>query len=251
MRDGRALATPGAIEAFRAHAVEAYPCEALGFINPWGHYERLRNVAREPTKHAVPDKNQLGLLIAKGNVRALCHSHPGGPDCPSELDARTQQDMDLPFVICSTNGQATTEPFCWGDDLLDTRPLVGRTFRHLTDDCYALIRAYWLLTHGVLLPDFPRGWEWWGKGYGGETDLYRRFFGEAGFHQIDAADARPGDVWMAAVRSDMPNHAGVFQENGLALHHPSSGLPHDPTRLSRREPLARWNPYIVQWVRRP
>jgi cell wall-associated NlpC family hydrolase len=250
--DGRALMTPGSIEALRDHALAAYPAECVGFVDSGGIYHRLDNRAADPRQFAVPDHRLISDLIASGQIRALCHSHPGGPDCPSQMDMRTQAELDIPFVIIATNGQACAEPFAWGDQIDDQRPLIGRPFRHGVDDCYAMIRAWWRRERGVILPDFARQWEWWGRdaAEGVERDLYRRHFRDAGFYEIAPSEASEGDVWLASIRSDVPNHAGVYLSDGLALHHAALAHAFDPSRLSRRDPIARWLPYITHWLRR-
>lgn len=156
----------------------------------------------------------------------------------------------MPFVIICTNGEACTKPFVWGDSVIDDRPILGRSFRHGVNDCYDHLRALFLRSHDILLPQFARGWEWWLPGYKGRTDLYRQGFADAGFCEVNSGEPQPGDVWLAAVRSDTPNHAGVYLGNGLCSHHPSSGLAYDPTRISKREPVIRWARYITHWVRR-
>lgn len=240
----------GALEDWRAHAQAEYPREAVGYVDSFGSYHRMRNIAQDQTRHAVPDPRALTELLQLGIIALLCHTHPDGPDCPSEQDMRSQAELDLPFGIMSTNGQACAEPFCWGDGITDEAPLVGRSFRHGVRDCYALCRDWYLAEHGVRLPDYPRGWEWWGGEYRGEADLYQRFFRDAGFEPIDRRDVRPGDAWLAAVRSPVPNHAGVYLDGGLTIHHPSSGLAYDPNRLSKIEPVARWFPFVTHWLRR-
>lgn len=248
--DGQPLALPGAIEEFAAHAVESYPNECVGFFDTDGIYHKLQNLSVEPTKHAVPPAKVVASLLANDKIAALCHSHPDGPDCPSELDMRSQEEMYLPYSIIATNGQACAKPFVWGDTLVDDRPILGRPFRHGVNDCYDLLRALFLRSHEILLPQFARGWEWWLPSYEGETDLYRRGFAEAGFNEVSQTDPKPGDVWLAAVRSKVPNHAGVYLGDGLCVHHPSSGLAYDPVRVSKREPVVRWVPYITHWLRR-
>lgn len=252
--DGTPLAEPAAARALREHALDAYPQECLGYIDQAGRYHQLRNMADEPEKHAVPDKRVLSGLLHRGQLRALCHSHPDGHDCPSEADGRAQLELEVPFIIVATNGQATALPFAFGDQLLDDAPIPGRPFRHYVQDCYKTMRIWWFRERGELLPEFPRNWEWWLPGVPGEKDLYRRYFEECGFHRIDRAQVRHGDVWLAAVRSSVPNHAGIYLDGGLALHHPTSGLAYDPMRLSKREPIARWLPFIRGagecWLRR-
>lgn len=253
--DGSPLLSEKAAEMLREHALGAYPGEALGAILADGSYMPLTNVSPEPERSAFAGPGVIADLMIRGELRAYCHSHPDGPDCPSETDSRSQLEMEVPFILVSTNGQATSEPFAWGDQLLDDRDLVGRPFRHLVDDCYAMIRACFRVYHNTELPEYPRNWEWWSEETAGEKDLYRRYFADAGFTQIDQSEVRAGDVWLAVVgrdatRSNTPNHAGYVLDAGLTLHHPSSGLPYDPQRLSKREPLARWLPYVSHWLRK-
>jgi cell wall-associated NlpC family hydrolase len=163
---------------------------------------------------------------------------------------RSQVELEVPWIICSATETASLPPFAWGDQLEDPAPLVGRPFRHGVTDCYAAIRAWGQRERGVLLPDYPRQWEWWLEGVNGDKDMYRRNFADAGFREIDASEVRVGDVWLAQVRSPVPNHGGVYIGDGLAYHHPSSLLASDPTRLSKREPIARWQRHITHWLRR-
>lgn len=247
--DGSRLMSPKAIEELREHAVRMFPCEALGYVQPDGSYAPLPNVSPDPTRSAYAEARVMAELVSSGRLRAYCHSHPCGPDCPSENDMRAQVELEVPFVIVSANEGASSAPFAWGDQLLDDDPLVGRQFRHGVRDCYAVIRLWYLRETGTLLPDYPRNWNWWLDDTPGDKDIYRRYFADAGFYAIDRSQARPGDAWLAAVRSTVPNHAGVLVGDGLALHHPSSGLPYDPSRLSKRDPIARWTPYVTHWVR--
>lgn len=248
--DGTPLCASEAINDMAAHALDQYPEESIGYLDRGGRYVALENVSPDPLLFALPRASSIAAAMHRGDFRALCHSHPGGPDCPSEADMRAQHEMAAPFVIVSTNGQACAPAFAWGDELLDDEPLVGRQFRHGVRDCYALVRVWWFRRTGERLPDYPRNWEWWLDPTPGEKDLYRRYFADAGFREIDRDEARPGDCWLAAIRSDVPNHAGVYLDEGLALHHPSSGLANDPMRLSKRESIARWTPWITHWVRR-
>lgn len=250
LADGTPLMTAEAVEMLREHALRDHPQEALGYVQADGSYVPLPNVSPDAERSAFIETSRMAALISSGQLRALCHSHPGGPDCPSENDMRAQVELEVPFVIVSTNGEASTPPFAWGDQLLDDRELIGLPFRHAVDDCYALIRRWWLQERGVLLPDYARNWEWWLDKTPGEKDLYRRYFADAGFREVDRSAPREGDVWLAAIRSEVPNHAGVYLDGGLALHHPSSGLPYDPMRLSKRDSIARWTPYITHWLRR-
>ncbi|WP_306168829.1 NlpC/P60 family protein [Halomonas sp. MMSF_3323] len=225
----------------RAEALAAYPNEAVWLITDHG-CRQVANVADAPRTTFAIAKRDMAAATAQG-LRAIVHSHPDYPDCPSEADMRGQIASGVPWGIVATDGNATTPVRWWGGG--DRPELIGRGFVHGVTDCYALIRDYYAMELGIDLPEFPRSWEWWLKG----QDLYRQGFEQAGFRVIEADKAMPGDMWFAQLRSDVPNHGGVLVENGLCLHHPSGRHPVDPTRLSRRDPAARWLPYITHWLR--
>lgn len=229
-------------DQLRAEAIEAYPNEAVWLITP-GECRRVRNVASNPSATFRVDKRTMAAAVKRG-LLAVVHSHPDGPDCPSEADMNGQLASGVPWGIISTNGEGCLPPFWWGDDV-PREPLIGRPFRHGVTDCYALIRDYYRLELGIVLPEYPRDWEWWLSG----GDLYRQGFASAGFRVIDQAEAREGDMWWSQIRSPVPNHGGVYLGNGLILHHKTARLEADATRLSLREPIGRWMPYITTWLR--
>lgn len=238
--------TPDQMIEFQRHAVEAFPNEAVGMLTVAG-YVRLDNVAESPTTHARPDDRFFAAYEA-GEVLAFCHSHPGGPNCPSAADMRAQMQWDIPFWIVATNGEGCLEPFCWGTD---ERPaLKKRPFRHGVTDCYSLIRDFYFL-NGIDIPEFPRNWDWWAAG----ENLYEENFRRAGFVEVPASQARDGDVllfsvrWSRATSVDVINHGGVFIQNGLLLHHVASREPWDPFALSGTQPLGRWASRLTKVVR--
>lgn len=245
---------PDIIAAIRQHAIVEFPKESCGFVTPDG-YRPCRNVAENPEADFAISPEEY---LAAGTVLAVVHSHPNGPVFPSAFDMRGQIDMAVPWGLVATNGEIASVPFFWGDGV-PIPPLVGRDFRHGpsgTDglgDCYAVIKDGFAVGRGGMaaqgvtghwpfdpigLPEFPRDDEWWTKG----GDLYRDGFQVAGFSRIGIEDARPGDVFLAQIRSPVPNHGGLYLGDGLILHHLAS-------RLSRREPIGGWLKYVVMVLR--
>lgn len=247
--DGSPFCSGIEIESIKQHALRDYPNECYGILTDVG-YKPLENISPSPKTSAWSDGVELTKYLASGNLRALVHSHPDGPNAPSEADMRGQEELDAPWIIVSTNGSACLEPFIWGDSLRDERDLVGRKFQHGVDDCYALIRAWYKQERDTLLGDYPRNWEWWIESTQGEKNLYEKYFSNEGFTSVDSSTMEVGDVWLATIRSKVPNHAGIYIGGGLMIHHPSSDLAYDPRRLSKREPIARWERHITHWLRR-
>lgn len=238
------MITPALTCAIQAHALAAYPEEACGVIKN-DAYLRCRNVAadrRESFRIAV---KRLASLMP---FEAIVHSHPDGPNCPSADDMRQQVATGVPWILVSTDGQNCTPPFVFGDGT-PIPTLIGRGFRHGVTDCYALIRDAFRLNRGIVLPEFPRDWEWWQQG----GDLYRDGFAAAGLRRLtESEQPAPWDVFLAQTpKSPVPNHGGIYLGNGEILHHLTARHPVDPTRLSAREPGSRWQAYVTHWLRYP
>lgn len=229
-------------EQIEREALAAYPNEAVWLITP-GECRKVKNIAAEPTQTFRVDKRTMAAAVKRG-LLAVVHSHPDFPACPSAADMRGQMASGVPWGIVATDGE-TCSPLCWWGGDTPVAPLLERGFIHGVQDCYSLIRDYYRLELGIALPDYPRDWEWWRNG----QNLYLDGVESAGFRPIEQSEARPGDMWFAQLRSPVPSHGGVLLEHGLVLHHPSADLPVDPSRLSRREPIARWLPHIVRWYR--
>lgn len=222
------------------HMAAAYPREGCGLI-VHGAFIPIENTAEDNDEFAMPGDT----LLRYPHIEAVIHSHPEGPDAPSEADIRGQMNMNVPWGLCVVSpDKEVSRPWYWGTDEF-TPPFIGREFRHGPSgsdgrgDCYALIRDWYRLERGIVLPEFPRSDNWWENG----QNLYAEHFKEAGFKEIPASDVRDGDVFFMKVLSARENHAGILTDNcQLILHHLSG-------RLSRKEPMGRWNKFIERWVR--
>jgi cell wall-associated NlpC family hydrolase len=155
--------------------------------------------------------------------------------------------MAMPWAICAYDDNYT-EVFWFGDEA-PVPPLVGRGFRHGVTDCYSLIRDFYRTVHHIMLPEFPRNWEWWKDE---ATPLYLTGFTVAGFHEVSVNDILPGDVFIATVGGrtiKSANHAGVYLGNGLILHHTAGRTGFNPFKLSTVESGASWLDLITKVVR--
>lgn len=235
---------PDVIAAIRADARARYPEEACGAVTPNG-YLPLPNLAAE-RRTSFDCRAGCDELQMAGQLLAVVHSHPDGPEAPSAMDIASQRTMDVPWGLVMTDGAVTSVPFFWGD-CLEPPPLLGREFRHGpsgTDgkgDCGALVRDWYRLERAILVPDFPRADNWW-KQPG--QDLYAQHYAEAGFKLANRDEPEVGDLALIQWRSvDVANHAGIYVGGGLLMHHLSG-------RLSRREPIGPWMKHVRLWLRR-
>lgn len=223
------------IEDIRSDALQAMPRESCGIVTE-GRYVRCHNAHEDPEQAFRIAAAQYWWISHGSGIQAIVHSHPHGPDHPTIEDMRGQIASGVPWgIVCVTAGSAL-EPFFWGDGV-PIPDLVGRPFRHGVTDCYSLVRDWYRMERGVVLPEYPRDHYWWDRGY----DLYRQHFAEAGFVEI-AAPELPGDIVIGRVLGPVENHAAVYLGDGLILHHLAG-------RLSRREPLGPWRRFATLYLR--
>jgi cell wall-associated NlpC family hydrolase len=225
---------PEVIRAMQDHAVRAYPAESCGLVIA-GAYVPCANLrAGEADAFRI---DEAFYAIHEAEVEAVIHSHPNGPTCPTGPDMAGQIGTGKIWGIVPCQDGVAGRPLFWGDYRLED-PLLERPFIHGVTDCYGLIRSWYWQQRKLLLPEFPRGQDWWKD----KADLYRDGYEKAGFIRIEEHQVRFGDVFLGQVRSPVPNHGGILLENGLVLHH----LDH---RLSAREPVEPYRKYITHWLR--
>lgn len=235
------------------HAKAEYPKECCGLVIDgyiengvvFGDYVRMSNVHQDPTNSFAMSKSERIPYLHR--ITALVHSHPDWHPAPSAADMTGQMNMAIPWIILSTNGSNCTAPFAFGDELGDI-DLEDRPFRHGVTDCFDGIRDYYKQKKGIILPNFARDWEWWNDG----QDLYSKGFEKAGFKLIETPEIRdiarliePDDVFILSMRSNVPNHGGIYLGDGLIYHHLGSERagPYSPKHRSTIESAMRWMDY--------
>lgn len=229
------------IDQLQQYCISQYPKEAIVAIYDYG-IEYIENVHDDPENNfkIAPEKF---IEIEEKGVRAILHSHPDAGLYPTKSDMIAQISCGVPFGIIVTDGKDATKPIWFGDQV-EKAPLIGRGFTYGVYDCYSCVRDYYYHA-GLILPDFPRDWEWWLH----DENMYLDNFQSAGFHEIQQSDLEPGDSMLFSIRSKVPNHAAVYLGDNMMLHHLGSQLPVDLARLSRREPVTRWVKHVTHWLR--
>lgn len=225
--------------AIAAHAREAYPHECCGLVVS-DRYVRMRNIAADPRREFAMEP--AALLPAE--VRAVVHSHPDGPAWPSAHDMRQQIASGLPWGLVTVSGGRVSPVLWWGPGV-PIPPLLGRIYRPGPSgsdgrgDCYAIIRDWYAVARGIVLPDYPRDPEWERSG----GNMYLDNFADAGFREVPAGEAREGDVVLARLAAPVPNHGGVVLPDGRVLHHLREKLSTDVDRLGR------WSRFVTHTLR--
>jgi len=205
----------------RKHAMREFPKESCGLITSYG-YIPCRNKAEKPEDHFEISWEEISPH--ESNILAYVHSHKWNSQGPGKSDMQGQIQTRVPWGIILCSGEATKGPFYWGD-MLDPPPLLNREFRHGpsgTDgrgDCYALIKDWYKINRGIIIPEFPRDDYWWKRPKEENDNLYMTGFKKAGFEQV-SGDPEIGDVILMQDRDlAVVNHAGVYIGNNIVMHH--------------------------------
>lgn len=229
----------------KEYLTSEYPQEGCGLIVKYAGFVPCENIADTPTK-----RFQISRKIKKeyeGRILAVIHSHPDGLQCPSASDMWGQMETQIPWGIARTMAQGCGDLFWYGDQVKKA-PLVGRGFRHGVTDCYGLIRDWYAEAKNIKLKDFPRNWQWWQSE---SQNLYEDNLKKGGFRKLLSKEKpQIGDICYLKIRSKVVNHAAVLTEPGIILHHFGGvASEYEPTKLSVREPVGRWQKYIECWIR--
>lgn len=224
------------------HTKAEYPKECCGLIID-GIYHPCINIAPNPMDNFEIDPQEFVKLSEFGEIWAIVHSHPNGNAEPSEVDKAQMGLHGVDWVICSygvhSDGQEYSEIKRHKPTSYQS-PLVGREYHHGVQDCYSLVRDYYMRELNITLPDFKRIDAWWEDE--SHEPLYENNFEQAGFVQIDPksdfSQLQKHDVILCRVgRTYHINHALVYlgdyqlqsehsptYTNNLVLHHPHGRL---------------------------
>lgn len=95
--------------------------------------------------------------------------------------------------------------------------LLGKPFVFGKQDCYTIVREFYLDNYNIELPDFARPNQFWDHG----LNLYIDNVEYCGFEFVDERPVRylPGDISLAAIQSKVANHAMIHLGDGNILHH--------------------------------
>lgn len=231
--------------AIDQHIISEYPNEACGLLLENGMYFPCKNTSVTPLESFRIDPEQFAEAEDISPIAGVVHSHPNWSATPSEGDRVSCENLGLPWHIYSVNrndsGELLRDDYSVLTPTGYKSPLVGRKFLHGTLDCLQVVLDYYKWELGIDLGVYEREDDWWNRG----QNLYEELLPKAGFVRIkqDPEDVTymEGDVVLMQIRSPVPNHAGIYLENGSLksqpdlLPTPGSILHHLYGRDSTRE----------------
>lgn len=197
-----------------AHAKEEYPKEAVGLVHVIkgkNRYFKCQNLAETPDEHFILNPKDYLEAEKKGEIIAVVHSHPKTNPAPSPADKVACEASGLPWFIVNPNTETWGEYKPEGWEL----PYVGREFSHGIVDCYSLVRDFYKREFKLQLNDYNRRDQWWEKG----ENMYLDNFAKEGFKETTLEQIAYGDLFLMQLESPVPNHAGIYLDNGIVLHH--------------------------------
>lgn len=227
-------------EQIKKEAEAAYPLEAVWLITEKGCWQ-AENIAESP-EDSFQVCQQDSFKAYKEGLLAIVHSHCDVPVAPSKLDMEGQVLSGVPWGIYQIAKGQFIRKVWWGPDV-PMEPLLGRIFIHGIGDCYTLVKDFYS-QYGIDLDIVPRDWEWWNS-----EDLIEDLWEDFGFYEIPSSQMRYGDVLVIRVRGNHSHHCGIMVGNEEFIHHPGSNDLYDPSRLSVKDSVHRYMPYVTRVLR--
>ena len=194
------------------HAKDEFPKECCGLVavvKGRRRYFPCRNIAQTPDEHFVLDG--WHEVEDKGEIVAVCHSHPVTNPRPSEADRVACEKSGLPWFIVNPN----TEGWGYCEPEGFVLQYVGREFVHGIVDCYTLVRDFFQREYSITLSDYHRRDQWWHNG----ENMYVENFAKEGFLRVPTQELQRCDLFLMNLQSPVPNHAAIYLGDQQILHH--------------------------------
>lgn len=206
-------------EAIIDHAAREYPKESCGLVVN-KEYIPCRNIAEDPTSFFIINPIDFVKAESKGDIEAYVHSHPNGSAEPSEPDLVNMTRNGKAWIICGYIP----------DELIEVKkhlptdfvlPLLGRQYYHGLQDCYTLIKDYYLRELDIVLNNYDRSDKWWEEEK--TKSLYLDNFKNEGFIEVMDNTINKHDVILFKLgKTYHVNHAGIFLGDGILKSEPTT-----------------------------
>lgn len=225
------------LSSINEHMLKCYPEEGVGYVTDGIFY---------PVQNLAKDKVNTFACVFKEEADIWVHSHTVGhtvaspdydPRSPSYEDLLGQKATGKEWALIVTDGVTCNPPLYWGNPR-NRPPLIGRDFIFNIQDCFSLAQDYYFQEHGIILDTVPRTPFWNEEGENHIIENFERL----GFEQVPLNKVQVGDALIYQVRSQVPNHIGIYYQ-------PDKVLSHWYNRVSQVEDYGLWARYIVLALR--
>ena len=212
------------LEDIFAHFQNEHPregCGVIGVIKGKSKWFPCRNIAKDNDDFEINSTDYINASL-RSDIIAVVHNHIDYSCEPSEADIKACNTLNLDYYI-----------FSWPDLKMhhlepdrNKIPLLGREYEFGVLDCWKLVIDYYDSELGINLKRDIYEDNWWKHGLNYMDDLYEEY----GFEQVTDGSLLKNYLMFFNIKSEIPNHCGVYLGNDLLLHHSED-------RLSCRERL--------------
>lgn len=220
------------IEEIEQHFKNEYPregCGIIGIVKGKQVWFPCTNVAEDDNNFILSSEEYFEIK-KKADIFAIVHSHVDQSNKASDYDIKCCNALGIPYYIFSYPGMSL--------NILQPKvvfnPLIGRNYEFGVTDCFEATRD-WLSNEGIHIPRRDIFEEnFWEKklNYFTEENIKK-------WNHYKVEVPKKNDVLIFQIKSDVPNHCGVYLGGDIFFHHAVD-------RLSCRESLHPvWIKYLV------
>jgi len=176
------------------------------------------NVAKDSTHEFQIKDSDIIFAETFGKIKAYYHSHP--KTCKLSLhDKIISNQNKFPAVVyyCPINQFEVYYPS------KDHKEYLFREFQLGKNDCFSLVRDFFLQEYGIVISDYPRVEKWFSK----YPNLITDNFTKEGFDRAHIGSVKDFRVLQEAdvillntIGNKYPVHMAVYLGSGLIMHHP-------------------------------
>ena len=215
------------------HFKTEYPreaCGVLGVVKGKTHWFPCTNIADDEEDFII-DSSEYLKLKRTTDIIGIIHSHPDASCDASDTDIKYCNALAIPYYIFSYPDMELNivQPTS------NSTSLYGREYEFGVTDCFEAARDYLASKNISISSRAAFEDDWWEK----DLDYFTEdLIKEWDLVSVPLSDLRENDVLVFNVKSDIPNHCGVYIGNEYFYHHAQQ-------RLSCRESLYPfWHKYL-------
>lgn len=180
-----------------------------------GNVFACKNISFKPTQHfeiAPEDYLQASL---KGQINAVYHSHVTDNDTFSDYDKLNLYNHSLRGVLYNTKKNV----FRYFLPEQYHNKYIGRQFKLGTNDCFGLVKNYYLNELNIQINNFPRNEDW----YKLNPEIINQNFKSQGFDKVESMQKNDIIVF-DLLQNGNPCHFGISLGNDTFLQHARNKL---------------------------
>jgi cell wall-associated NlpC family hydrolase len=205
-------------ELIKEDALARSPIESCGIIVNFHGKLKYRSCKNNypGLNNFILDPNDYAQAEDMGDILAIVHSHVTQGTIFSKNDEVCLNKGNVPWIVYSValDDYAIKYPEHKIEDYL------CRTYIYTVQDCYTLIQDYYKQEYGIVLKDNPNPDPEDISLGAGMYDLFDSY----GFKEIPLQSLKKGDCIIMCNSSHKPNHAAIYLEGNVILHHPAGRL---------------------------